>query len=85
MVNSGKASRPVDPMPMSLLFQKSNSVTRPNLFHYIEDRWRRDEMAASLFKALADRVITPGNTHEYRFEDTGRAQQIWKIAKRPGR
>ena len=84
MVNFGQASGPVDPMPMSLLFQKSNSVTRPNLFHYIEDRWRRDEMAASLFKALADRVITPGNTHEYRFEDIGRAQQDMEDRKTAG-
>ena len=84
MVNFGQSSGPVDPVPMSLLFQKSNSVTRPNLFHYIADRSRRDEMAASLFRALADGVVTPGSTHAYRFEDVGRAQQDMEDRKTAG-
>lgn len=75
MVNYGQASGPVEPIAMSLLFQKSNSVIRPNAFHYLEDRWRRDEMTASLFDALAKGVISAGTIHEYRFEDIGRAQQ----------
>jgi NADPH2:quinone reductase len=84
MVNFGQASGPVDPIPMPLLFQKSNSVTRPNLFHYIADRPRREEMAASLFKALADGVITAGSRHEYRLEDVGRAQQDMEDRKTAG-
>ena len=84
MVNFGQASGPVDPVPMSLLFQKSNSVTRPNLFHYIEDRPRREAMADSLFSALASGVITPGTIHAYRFEDIGRAQQDMEDRKTAG-
>jgi NADPH2:quinone reductase len=84
MVNFGQASGPVDPIPMSLLFQKSNSVTRPNLFHYIADRPRREEMAGALFKALAGGIITPGSIHEYRFEDVGRAQRDMEERKTAG-
>jgi NADPH2:quinone reductase len=84
MVNFGQASGPVDPVPMSLLFQKSNSVTRPNLFHYIEDRPRREAMADSLFSALASGVIAPGTIHAYRFEDIGRAQQDMEDRKTAG-
>jgi NADPH2:quinone reductase len=84
MVNFGQASGPVDPIPMSLLFQKSNSVTRPNLFHYIADRPRRQEMAASLFNALAAGIITLGSIHEYRFEDIGRAHQDMEDRKTAG-
>ena len=84
MVNFGQASGPVEPIPMSLLFQKSNSVTRPNLFHYLADRRRRDAMAASLFRALSDRVVTPGSIHEYRFADAGRAQQDMEDRKTAG-
>ena len=84
MVNFGQASGPVDPVPMSLLFQKSNSVTRPNLFHYIADRPRRDEMAASLFKALADGVITADARNEYRLEEVGRAQRDMEDRKTAG-
>jgi NADPH2:quinone reductase len=69
---------------MSLLFQKSNSVTRPNLFHYLADQPRREKMAASLFDALADRVIMPGSIHEYRFEDVGRAQRDMEERKTAG-
>jgi NADPH2:quinone reductase len=84
MINFGQASGPVDPIPMSLLFQKSNSVTRPNLFHYLADPPRREEMTAALFKALVDGVITPGAIHEYRFEDVGRAQQDMEQRKTAG-
>ena len=84
LVNFGQASGPVDPIPMSLLFQKSNSVTRPNLFHYIADRPRREEMAASVFKALADGIITAGASNEYRFEDIGRAQRDMEDRKTAG-
>jgi NADPH2:quinone reductase len=84
MVNFGQASGPVEPIPMSLLFQKSNSVTRPNLFHYLADQPRRQEMATSLFDALAAGVITPGAIHEYRFEDVGRAQHDMEDRKTAG-
>lgn len=75
MVNYGQASGPVEPIELSLLFQKSNSVTRPAVFHYLEDRPRRDQMTASLFDALTRGIITPGTIHEYRFEEVGQAQQ----------
>jgi len=84
MVNFGQASGPVDPIPMSLLFQKSNSLTRPNLFHYLADPPRREEMTAALFEALTRGVITPGAINEYRFEDVGRAQQDMEQRKTAG-
>jgi len=84
MVNFGQASGPVDPIPMSLLFQKSNSVTRPNLFHYLADPPRREEMTAALFEALTREVITPGAINEYRLEDVGRAQVDMEQRKTAG-
>jgi NADPH2:quinone reductase len=84
LVNFGQASGPVDPIPMTLLFQKSNSVTRPNLFHYIDTRARRNEMAAELFETLRKGIVTPGTIHEYRFEDAGRAQHDMEERKTAG-
>jgi NADPH2:quinone reductase len=84
MVNFGQASGPVDPVPMALLFQKSNSVSRPNLFHSLEDPARLEQMTTSLFTALAQGVITPGTVHEYRFEDIGLAQQDMEARKTAG-
>lgn len=69
---------------MSQLAQKSNSVSRPIVFHYLEDRARRDAMAAALFKALADGVITPGAHHEYRFEDVAQAHRDMEVRKTAG-
>lgn len=73
MVNFGQASGPIEPIPMSLLFQKSNSVTRPAVFHFLADD--RESMAASLFDALASGIITPGTYHRYAFDEIGTAQR----------
>ena len=84
LVNFGQASGPVEPIAMSQLAQKSNTVSRPILFHYIEERSERDAMAQSLFKAVKDGVITPGAHHEYRFEDAGLAQLDMEQRKTAG-
>jgi NADPH:quinone reductase len=84
MVNYGQASGPVEPIAMSVLFQKSNSVTRPSVFHYIDTPARRAQMAADLFDALAKGVITPGEIHQYRLEDVGQAQQDMEDRKTAG-
>lgn len=84
MVNYGQASGPVEPIAMSLLFQKSNSVTRPSVFHYLADRPRREEMAASLFNALSEGIVTPGAIHDYPFADAGRAQSDMEARKTAG-
>ena len=84
LVNFGQSSGPVDPVPMTLLFQKSNSVTRPGVFHYIDERPRRDAMAAELFDALAKGIVSPGAPHEYALEDVGRAQQDMEERKTSG-
>jgi len=84
LVNFGQASGPVEPIPMTLLFQKSNTVTRPNLFHYIDERERRAQMATELFETLASGVVTPGGVHEYPFEEIGRAQRDMEDRKTAG-
>lgn len=84
LVNFGQASGPVEPIAMSQLAQKSNTVSRPILFHYIEERARRDSMAESLFKALREKVINPGVHHEYRFEEVGQAHRDMEERKTAG-
>lgn len=82
MVNFGQASGPIEPIPLSLLFQKSNSVTRPAVFHYLVDH--REAMAASLFDALAEGILTPGAYHQYAFDEIGKAQQDMEDRKTAG-
>jgi NADPH:quinone reductase len=64
LVNFGQSSGPVEPLAVSLLAAKSNSLSRPILFHYLEDPQRLQAMAAALFDAFAQGVLSaaPGRT-----------------------
>ncbi len=75
LINFGQSSGAVDPLPMPLLFKKSNSVTRPAVFHYVETPEQREQMANELFDAIAKKIVRPSKASEYRLEDAGRAQQ----------
>ncbi|MBP0463271.1 quinone oxidoreductase [Roseomonas sp. PWR1] len=52
LVNFGQASGPVPPFQVQRLAAKSNSLTRPILFHYIAERAALERMAAALFAVL---------------------------------
>ena len=58
LVNFGQSSGTVEPLVVSLLAVKSNSLSRPIVFHYLEDPQRLQEMAASLFDAFARGVLS---------------------------
>ena len=52
LVNYGQASGPVPPVEVSLLAAKSNSLTRPIVFHYLQAAAERSRMVARVFSAL---------------------------------
>ena len=54
LVNFGQSSGSVPPFDVSRLAARSNSVSRPILFHYLLDPGERAALAAGLFDALAD-------------------------------
>ena len=54
LVNFGQSSGPVDPVSMSTLATKSLSITRPILFHYLEDPTQMRAMAEAVFSAFSD-------------------------------
>jgi NADPH2:quinone reductase len=54
----GQSSGPVAPIAISRLAEKSLSLSRPMLFHYISKRAEREAMASQVFAALADSTIT---------------------------
>ena len=64
LVNFGQSSGPVEPLEVAKLAARSNSLTRPILFHYIAQRDSLERMAASVFDAIARAVLTvePGRT-----------------------
>lgn len=53
LVNFGQASGPVPPLAMSELQARSTTLSRPVVFHYAAQREALDQMASSLFAALA--------------------------------
>lgn len=55
--NYGQASGPVDPIAPAALGAKSNSLSRPVVFHYLRERSALEAMAAELFQAVAAGVL----------------------------
>ena len=55
LVNYGQASGPVDPIAPVELFAKSATLSRPNVFHYVQQqRATLEAAAADLFEGLRD-------------------------------
>lgn len=54
LVNFGQASGSVPPFEVSRLAAKSNSLSRPIIFHYVREAAQREEMAANVFRALEE-------------------------------
>ena len=57
LVNFGQSSGSVQPFEVARLAARSNSVTRPIVFHYLAQRENLDHMAAALFDAVAGGVL----------------------------
>lgn len=57
LVNFGQSSGPVDPLAMATLAEKSLTVTRPILFHYLMNTSQYRDMAASVFGAFAQGTL----------------------------
>jgi NADPH:quinone reductase len=83
LVNFGQASGPIEPFSIALLFEKSNTITRPNVFHYFVGP-DRQTMAHRLFQALADGIITADQSHEYALADVAQAHTDLEARKTTG-
>ncbi|HEY7379501.1 MAG TPA: quinone oxidoreductase [Steroidobacteraceae bacterium] len=57
LINFGQSSGAVEPFLVSRLVEKSNTLSRPILFHYIADARERQEMADTAFAALREGTI----------------------------
>ena len=68
LANFGQSSGAIDPFSISLLFEKSNSVSRAAVFHYFQGE-NKLPMAETLFSALENGVIKSEDPHVYSFEN----------------
>ena len=74
MVSFGNSSGPVPPVELSLLSAKGSLfITRPSLATYTARPAVRDQMAADLFKAIADGVLTPQINQTFPLEKAAEA------------
>ena len=56
-MNFGQSSGSVEPFEVARLAARSNSVTRPILFHYISYRQDLERMSSGAFNAVAQGVL----------------------------
>ena len=73
LVNYGQASGPVDPINVQIFAAKSNSFTRPMLFHYIQTRIALEETMTAVLDVVGAGVIKPEIGLRTALKDAGSA------------
>lgn len=76
LVNFGQASGSVPPFEVSLLAKRSNSLSRPIIFHYLRDLDVRDQMAQNVFKAYADGWLRVSEPIEFDLADAAESHRM---------
>lgn len=76
LVNFGQSSGPVDPLAMSTLAEKSLTVSRPILFHYIEDSAHLRQMAQAAFDAFRAGILKADEPAIYPLSDAASAHDL---------
>jgi NADPH2:quinone reductase len=85
MVSYGNASGPVPPVELSLLSAKGSLfVTRPTLSTYTAKRAQLEKMAADLFQALRDGVISADINQTFPLSDAAAAHTALEARKTTG-
>jgi len=76
LVNFGQSSGNVDPIAMATLAQKSLTVSRPILFHYLANRATYESMAAQVFEDFANGVLEAAAPKTFPLAETGSAHDF---------
>ena len=75
LINFGQSSGPVDPFSVSNLSARSNSLTRPILFHYIATRAELEALAGELFAALSGGILQVGEPRRFALAEAADAHR----------
>ena len=84
LVNFGQSSGSVPAFDVSRLAARSNSVTRPILFHYIAERSDLAAMAAAVFDGLARGVLTAGHSESFPLAHAAAAHEALESRRASG-
>jgi len=76
LVNFGQSSGPVDPIFMSTLANKSLTVSRPILFHYIQKPKQYNDMAISVFNTFKNIDLILPDPEPYSLDKASEAHEI---------
>jgi NADPH2:quinone reductase len=84
LVNFGQSSGSVEPFEVSRLSKGSNSLSRPVVFHYVAQRGRLEAMAAALFNALSQGVLTAEPGKAFPLAQAAAAHEELESRRAPG-
>jgi NADPH2:quinone reductase len=79
LINFGQSSGAVKAFAVSRLATKSNTLSRPILFHYIEEPAERTAMAKQVFEALRSGTIVADSGAQYPLRDAAKAHQALEM------
>jgi NADPH2:quinone reductase len=79
LINFGQSSGAVEPFAVSRLAEKSNTLSRPILFHFIEDAQERAAMANHVFAALRAGTIVAEIGAQYALRDAAQAHRALEM------
>ncbi|MDP8918482.1 MAG: quinone oxidoreductase [Pseudomonadota bacterium] len=84
LVNFGQSSGGVEPFEVSRLSKGSNRLSRPMVFHYVAHRERLEAMAAALFDALSQGVLTAEPGKAFPLAQAAAAHEELESRRAPG-
>ncbi len=76
LVNFGQSSGPIPPFEIARLMQKSNTLTRPAVFHFAAERASLEAMAAALFGVLTSGAVKAEAGVTMPLAEAGRAHAL---------
>ncbi len=76
LVNFGQSSGSVKPMHMSTLSKKSLTVSRPIIFHYIQNIEKYRKMSNSVFEYMKNQTFKIPKAECYNLENASKAHEV---------
>ncbi len=84
LVNFGQSSGPVEGFTVAQLSEKSLTLSRPVLFHYIATPAELADVSSHVFRMVQDGILKVKVNRTYPLEDAGRAQDDLEQRKTAG-
>lgn len=76
LVNFGQASGAVPPFEVSRLAARSNTLSRPIIFHYVREAAQREEMATNVFRALEEGWLKVKPARTFRLAEAAESHRV---------